>query len=139
MKPFVCLLERTRSRRHFFSEYFRNFTVFFVIEFVKDFVSVINNLWTFIGQFLSSLFTPLFQQLVVGQFCSILMFFLVASILLSILLRLSQLLVKNCPILVHKHLQNCSKTQYHRKCVSNLLGFFSDKKAIILKLMSSCE
>ena len=31
------------------------------IEFVSNLVSVINSLWTFIGQFLCSLFTPLFQ------------------------------------------------------------------------------
>ena len=30
------------------------------IEFVSNLVSVINSLWTFIGQFLCSLFTPLF-------------------------------------------------------------------------------
>ena len=130
MKPFVCLHERTRNRRHFFwmLHKFHSFLCHRVCEgsckcykqsvdlYLAVFVYFVLSIVPVVGCRLG-----LFH---LGGFLSCL-HFLVHSVVAKLVVS------KNCPKLVHKYLQNYSKTQYHKKLKMShkvARNLFSDKK-----------
>ena len=92
----------------------RNFKGFFVaIEFVSNLVNIINIYGPLLGSFCTvcSLHCSVVCRLDLFHFgvfpwC---IHFLVHSVVVKLVVS------KNCPKLVHKYLQNYSKTQYHKK------------------------